>query len=196
MRNLMPLDIRQMKTRWRTAIAITFVALLFAAAAPASALAATAPSPGTAAAPVVMAHTGPAGTYLVDGKGRSLYLFAIDTKNRSVCNGACATGWPPLTTTSAATAGTGVIASLLTTTKRSGGQTQVVYNGHPLYYFEGDTTPGTTSGQGVNAFGGLWWLVSAAGAPLTAKPSGSASPAPSPGGSSSSSAGGGGGPVY
>ena len=40
------------------------------------------------------------------------------------------------------------------TTTRSDGKKQVTYNGHPLYTFIGDSSPGDTSGQGVNAFGG------------------------------------------
>src|SRR5215831_16482559 len=54
------------------------------------------PSP-TAGAVTVMTKTGPQGTYLVDGQGRSLYLFVADTGTTSTCNGACAAAWPPLT---------------------------------------------------------------------------------------------------
>jgi predicted lipoprotein with Yx(FWY)xxD motif len=39
----------------------------------------------------------------------------------------------------------------------------VTYGGHPLYYFVSDRKPGQTTGQGVNQFGGPWWVISAAG---------------------------------
>jgi predicted lipoprotein with Yx(FWY)xxD motif len=110
-----------------------------------------------------MTKTGPAGTYLVDGTGKSLYLFAIDTGGKSRCSGPCAQAWPPLTTKGQPKAGSGVTASKLTTTTRSDGSTQVVYAGHPLYFFAGDTSAGATNGQGINNFGGQWWLVAPAG---------------------------------
>jgi predicted lipoprotein with Yx(FWY)xxD motif len=113
-----------------------------------------------------MAHTGTAGTYLTDGSGKSLYLFAADSGGKSVCNGSCAAAWPPLTSSGAPTAGSGATASMLTTIKRDDGSTQVVYNGHPLYYYIGDTAAGDTTGQGINMFGGLWWLVTPAGAAI------------------------------
>ena len=115
---------------------------------------------------VVMTKTGSAGTYLTDGSGKSLYLFVADTGGKSVCNGACAAAWPPLTTKGQPTAGSGATASMLTTFTRSDGSTQVVYNGHPLYYYVADTAAGQTTGQGLNQFGGLWWLVSPAGAAI------------------------------
>jgi hypothetical protein len=53
---------------------------------------------------------------------------------------------------------------------------QVTYNGHPLYFFLGDQTPGATYGQGNDAFGAKWWLVDPSGNAITVrKGSGSAS---------------------
>jgi predicted lipoprotein with Yx(FWY)xxD motif len=124
-------------------------------------------SPSTPSGPaVVMTKTGSAGTYLTDGSGKSLYLFAADSGGKSVCTGACAAAWPPLTTNGKPTAGSGATGSMLTTFTRSDGTTQVVYNGHPLYYYAADTAAGQTTGQGLNQFGGLWWLVSPAGAAI------------------------------
>jgi predicted lipoprotein with Yx(FWY)xxD motif len=60
-------------------------------------------------------------------------------------------------------AGSGVRQSLLSTSRRGDGTTQVVYNGHPVYYFAGDTKPGDTSGEGLTAFGAGWDVVSPAG---------------------------------
>src|SRR5262245_32708292 len=115
----------------------------------------------------VEAHNGPTGTYLTDGQGRSLYLFVADTGGTPTCNGACAAQWPPLLTTGTTQAATGVTASMLGTVDRSGGAKQVTYNKHPLYLFIEDTAAGDVNGQGVNAFGALWWLVSPAGNAIT-----------------------------
>jgi len=112
---------------------------------------------------VVTSTTGPAGTYLVDGTGMSLYLFSPDVLGSPTCMGPCTQAWPPLTTTGTPTAGAKVTASKLTTFSRSDGSTQVLYAGHPLYRFAGDTVAGDTNGQGVDNFGGPWWLVSPAG---------------------------------
>jgi predicted lipoprotein with Yx(FWY)xxD motif len=111
------------------------------------------------AAKVGTRHTS-LGTVLVDGRGRTLYLFERDKTKKSTCSGACAQNWPPLTTSGAATAGGGVNAHKLGTTKRSDGTTQVTYNGHPLYLFVIDQNkPGSTKGEGVDAFGAEWYVV-------------------------------------
>ena len=110
------------------------------------------------------------GKILDNGQGRTLYLFQGDTGTKSNCSGACATNWPPLTSANP-TVGKGASASMIGTTKRSDGKTQVTYNGHPLYTFAGDSSPGDTSGQGVNAFGALWYTLSPAGQQVTASPS-------------------------
>jgi predicted lipoprotein with Yx(FWY)xxD motif len=104
------------------------------------------------------------GQILVDAKGMTLYMFAVDKNGKSACYGQCATFWPPLMTSSAHVSGTGVRTSMLGTTKRTNGKLQVTYNGHPLYMFVKDTKAGQTNGQGVNASGGLWWVMSPSGA--------------------------------
>jgi predicted lipoprotein with Yx(FWY)xxD motif len=104
-------------------------------------------------------------TVLTNAKGFTLYSFAPDTATKSACSGACATAWPPQAATATAK-------SPYTTIKRSDGTTQLVFSGHPLYTFTGDTSPGTASGNGVNAFGGLWHEVPASGgAAPTSSPS-------------------------
>ncbi|MCW2983722.1 MAG: hypothetical protein JWR63_1292 [Conexibacter sp.] len=115
------------------------------------------------AASVKTAKTGPLGTFLTDGKGRTLYLWDADTGRSSTCTGGCATAWPPLLTTGAPKGGTGVDASLLGTTTRSDGGREVTYAGHPLYYFAGDSGAGQANGQGSSAFGAPWWVVSPRG---------------------------------
>jgi predicted lipoprotein with Yx(FWY)xxD motif len=103
------------------------------------------------------------GTFLVDGKGRTLYLFQKDKTRKSTCSGACAQNWPPLLTTGKPSGSGGARKSLLGTTKRRDGKTQVTYNGHPLYHYVGDAAPGDTNGQGVSAYGARWYAVASSG---------------------------------
>ena len=67
--------------------------------------------------------------------------------------------WPPLITNDAPKAGAGAAASLLGTTIRTDGTTEVTYGGHPLYYVVTDHNPGDATGQGVNNFGAPWDVV-------------------------------------
>ena len=108
------------------------------------------------------------GTVLATSSGRAVYLWAKDTGDMSNCNGACAGAWPPVTTTGTATAAGSAKASDIGTITRSDGTKQVTYDGHPLYYFSGDSGPGTASGQGSDAFGAKWWLVAPSGSDVTA----------------------------
>jgi len=114
------------------------------------------------AASVDLAKTG-LGKALVDGQGRTLYLFEADKGTKSACDGACAAAWPPLTTTGKPTAGSGIAAAKLGTSERGDGTTGVTYNGHPLYYYAGDSAPGQTSGQGLDDYGAEWYVLSASG---------------------------------
>jgi predicted lipoprotein with Yx(FWY)xxD motif len=103
------------------------------------------------------------GTILVDGSGRTLYLFEKDQPNRSACAGACASAWPVDRTSAAPKAAGQAKAALLGTTKRSDGTTQVTYDQHPLYYFAGDSAAGQLNGQGLDAFGGGWDVLAPSG---------------------------------
>jgi predicted lipoprotein with Yx(FWY)xxD motif len=135
---------------------------------------ATAATPPTTtagqAATVGVGNNSSFGKILVDSQGRTLYLFQADNGTKSACTGACATAWPPLRASGKPVAGSGLVASKLTTSRRSDGQPQVVYNGHPLYRFASDQSAGDAAGQGVNAFGALWYTVSPAGAAITTAP--------------------------
>jgi predicted lipoprotein with Yx(FWY)xxD motif len=131
-----------------------------AATAAALALAGGRTTSGGTAVKIAKTKLGP---ILVDSKGITLYDFVKDKGTTSVCYGACAALWPPLLTTSKPVPGPGVKASLLGTTKRKDGKLEITYGGHPLYYFVTDRKPGQTTGQGVNQFGGPWWVLSAAG---------------------------------
>ena len=123
-------------------------------------------------ATIGVANNGSLGKILVDSKGRTVYLFKKDTGPKSMCSGACAVDWPPVTTTGKPTAGKGLTASMVGTTTRSDGSRQVTYNGHPLYLYIGDQKAGDTNGQNVSAFGAEWYVLSPAGSANT-KSSGS-----------------------
>ncbi len=125
---------------------------------------ATATGAHAAAAPAkLQVHKGKLGTYIVDARGMTLYLFEKDRNGTSSCTGACAKAWGPYTTSGQATAGTGVTASKIGSTRRTDGTTQVTYGGHPLYHFVKDTKPGQAAGQGVDAFGAEWYVVAPTG---------------------------------
>ena len=104
------------------------------------------------------------GRILVDGRGHSLYIFAMDRRRMSSCYGACATNWPPLLSTGKPRVRVGAKRSLIGRTRRIDGGWQVTYNGHPLYTFVKDTAKGQTNGEGLVAFGAEWDLVSPRGA--------------------------------
>jgi predicted lipoprotein with Yx(FWY)xxD motif len=137
-----------------------------AAVASPSPAASPASSPAAAAATIKVAADAKLGQILVNGEGITVYLFVADTSTASTCYTSCAAYWPPVLTTGAPVAGTGAKASLLGTTTRTDGKVEVTYAGHPLYYFIQDKKPGDTTGQGINNFGGLWWVLTPSGAAM------------------------------
>jgi len=143
-------------------------------------------SAGSGGGTVAVANNSQLGRILVDSQGRTVYMFAKDMNGTSSCFGQCATFWPPVVAKGKPTAGGGATASMLGTTKRSGGTMQVTYAGHPLYTYAGDTGPGQAKGNGLTNFGGLWSAVTTSG---SATPSGGSSSSGS--GASNASAGGG-----
>src|SRR3984885_5445832 len=139
------------------------------AASPAGSPAAASPAGASSSGgTVITTAKSSAGTFLTTGSGKAVYLWVKDTGDMSNCNGACAGAWPPVTTTGTATATGGAKASDIGTITRSDGTKQVTYDGHPLYYFSGDSGPGTASGQGSDGFGAKWWLVAPTGSDVTA----------------------------
>jgi predicted lipoprotein with Yx(FWY)xxD motif len=84
------------------------------------------------------------GKVLTDPKGMTLYVFDKDSDGKSVCNGPCATNWPPLMAASGAKA-----EGAYTIVTRDDGGKQWAYKGKPLYTWIKDTKPGDISGDGV-----------------------------------------------
>jgi predicted lipoprotein with Yx(FWY)xxD motif len=98
-------------------------------------------------------------TVLTNAKGMILYYKLNDPRPASACTGACATAWPPVL---ANTMNMMMISSSmqlphkLTVYKTANGS-QIEYDGHPLYTYAGDMTPGMFTGRGM---GNVWYLVS------------------------------------
>ena len=92
------------------------------------------------------------GQIIVDGAGKTLYMFTPDEGGTPTCYDDCATAWPPLVAADAAsvTAGTGLDASKITVVDRTDGTKQVKYGEYPLYYFANDAAAGDVNGQGLN----------------------------------------------
>jgi predicted lipoprotein with Yx(FWY)xxD motif len=124
-------------------------------------------SPAATGALTVKSASSSLGTILVDGQGRTLYLFERDRGPRSTCTGACTEQWPPATTSGSPRASGSASAGKVSTSRRSDGTTQVVYANHPLYYYIADAAAGDTNGQGINAFGALWYVLGPSGAAVT-----------------------------
>ena len=136
------------------ALAVTASAVTVASAEP------EIPSARSAGAATVQLRHTSLGSILVSSSGRTLYEFTRDHANKSSCTSirGCSEIWPSLRASGRPTAGSGVKASLLST---SGGQ--VTYAGHPLYLYSGDHGPGKTSYVGVKQFGGAWYALNASG---------------------------------
>ncbi|WP_328520335.1 hypothetical protein [Kribbella sp. NBC_00359] len=126
----------------------------------------------TGAAKLSTATVGNFGKVVVDGAGRTLYVYDVDTAkpSKSNCNGACATAWPPLLAGTGTPQVSGVSASLVGTVTRADGTKQVTLAGWPLYYYANDAKAGDATGQAV---GGTWWVVGANGQKITTQASSS-----------------------
>lgn len=97
---------------------------------------------------------GDLGSYLVDGAGRTLYVFTADASGSSDCNDACADVWPAFAPN---TIDSGDIdEARFAFIDRADGSKQLTLDDHPLYYFSGDSGPGQTNGHGS---GGVWFVV-------------------------------------
>ena len=183
-----------MRNRWLVGPGLMTVAVvLTACAAPKDPAASGTSAPATAQADAgassvtIKTMSTSKGTVLATAHGRTIYWFAKDTSTQSNCTGSCATYWPPVIGKAVAAAGASLPHSF-GTIKRADGQTQVTYDGHPLYTYVGDTARRQVKGNDINVSGGLWWAATPSGSTLGAKKKSSGS-----GGSSGSSGSGSGG---
>jgi predicted lipoprotein with Yx(FWY)xxD motif len=126
------------------------------------------PGPLNATGALNIKHTS-LGNTLVDGAGRTVYLFEADKANRSTLSREGFAVWPAVASTGKPHAGNGVSAANLETI-RTRGVSQLTYYRHPLYYYVGDKMRGETNGQGLKEFGGLWYVLSPQGKATTTKP--------------------------
>jgi predicted lipoprotein with Yx(FWY)xxD motif len=128
---------------------------------------------GVAEAHAGAPHAAPAGTgvtlhsteiggvaVLTNAKGFTLYWFAPDTATTSRCTGSCAAYWPPVFGTPRAGPG---VTGRLGIISRPGGGVQATYDGHPLYSYIGDNSPGQANGNNLDLNGGLWYEARTAG---------------------------------
>jgi predicted lipoprotein with Yx(FWY)xxD motif len=165
----------QTRTRFGLAVAGLAVALFATACGGSSGGTASTTGSGGGGGGGGVVHTakGPLGTILVDGKGMTIYLFAPDKPGKSVCNGSCATYWPPVPAPAAVPSSLPGVTGKVGTTTRDDGSTQLTVAGHPLYTYAGDQKAGQTKGQNLDINGGLWTVVAADGSSVTTVPSGS-----------------------
>jgi predicted lipoprotein with Yx(FWY)xxD motif len=135
------------------AVAVVAAVLLGAALAGAGGSAATGTTPAAGGgAPFGTQKIGGV-TVLTNAKGDTLYTFAPDKAGKSTCYGSCAQYWPPVAGPAHAPSG---VSGTFGTTQRTGGGTQLTYNGSPLYTYVGDSGPGQAHGNNLNLNGGLW----------------------------------------
>jgi len=185
-----------MRNRWLAASVLAAAAVVGLAACGGSSSSSTPPVAKTSSPPTASAaSTSATGikTMSIDGRtvltnsgGFVLYWFAPDTSTQSMCNGSCATYWPPLIGTPSLASGV-TLAGKLGTIKRANGQLQATYDGHPLYLFKSDTAAGEWTGNDLDASGGLWWMMTSSGKKLAKKDTASSSGSGSSGSGSSGS---------
>jgi len=117
-------------------------------------------SSGTHPTSVVLVHTatvmvkGKAETVLTNASGFTLYYFTPDSPAKIACTGSCAKIWPPLLVTSGTPASSPALPGKLSTLRSLNGD-QVLYNGHALYHYSGDSAPGQANGEGLF---GKWFV--------------------------------------
>jgi predicted lipoprotein with Yx(FWY)xxD motif len=162
-----------MRNRYAAAALIAAAALATAAcgsSSPSSSTPAGTASGQAASGAALKSATIKGASVLTNAGGFTLYWFAPDTATKSNCNGGCAQIWPPVK--GPVTVATGTNGTVGTIT-RSDGTVQATYDGHPLYTYTADTSPGQANGNGINASGGVWHEVTVSGAPAPASSSSS-----------------------
>jgi predicted lipoprotein with Yx(FWY)xxD motif len=156
---------RRSLTRLGGVAAVSAASLATLAGLPSPAAAVRSPRASAAAAATVGLRGSSLGKILVNSRGRTLYAFAKDGRNKDRCVSieGCTSVWPVLTTSGKPHAGAGVKGTKLSTITIAGGKHQVTYAGHPLYTYVSDDGPAETDYVGVSQFGGKWLAVTASG---------------------------------
>lgn len=93
---------------------------------------------------VVKVATMGSSSMLTGSNGMTLYTESTDTNGKSMCNGACAQNWPPLTAAADAKP-----VGNFTIVTRDDGTLQWADKGKPLYFWKNDKQPGDMTGEGV-----------------------------------------------
>ena len=161
--------------------AVVAAALLTAAAAAAAVHATSQAARPSALAETISSNKAPTistkklpklGTVLVNGQGRTLYMFVPDKRQKVTCVRSCAAVWPPvkLSKGQKALASGQAKSSLLGSDPNPAGGRVVTYAGWPLYTYVADTSPGTAKGQALNLNGGLWYVLAPSGKLIRTKP--------------------------
>ena len=160
-----------MRNGWLVPVGAIAATLVIAACGSSSATGNSGSGSGSGAA-LTTAKIGSA-TVLTNAKGFTLYWFVPDSKTASKCYGSCAKYWPPVP--GPASAGSGVTGTLGVITRTNGAK-QATWDGHPLYTYVGDTSPGMAKGNGLNISGGVWHEIALTGkaAPASSPSSGGA----------------------
>lgn len=133
---------------------------------PSSTFSATAFPGSTAVDTASVTFTGgsAANAFVTATSHEAIYIYSSDTANAAptcTTSGGCLGAWPAVAPSGTLSAGFGTV--------MNGSTTQLTYQGHPLYTFAGDTTPGVASGQNDTVLGGNFFLATAAGS-TTATP--------------------------
>ncbi len=162
-----------MYMRWNRAAAVALIVLSATACGSGdddSGATATSPTPASPETQDVVLATAESdfGQIVVDGEGRTVYVFDRDTpgSGESACSGECLAAWPAVTAESEDPAVEGVSGEV-GTIERDDGTLQVTLGGLPLYLYANDAEAGDVTGQGVNQ---VWWVVAPDGSKITAVP--------------------------
>jgi len=124
---------------------------------------------GGSGAKLATADVGELGKVVVDGNGRTVYVFDKDTSGKSNCEDDCLAKWPAVPAAEGTPQLDGIDASLVGTVTRSDGSKQLSIDGLPVYLFAQDSKAGEAKGQAV---GGVWWVIGADGKKITKQPAG------------------------
>lgn len=106
------------------------------------------------------------------GSHHTLYFLDVDTATGATCTGACLSLWPLFVPNAMAQPQ----GSMSIITRSDGTGKQFAYQGHPLYFYAGDSARDQANGDNFPEFGGHWHV---------ARPNASAA-TPAPGGGSCS----------